>query len=92
MIKKRWKENTPEILKTFLSKINETKEFTYKNLELIIQSILQEKEIGMGQIMMPLRLVLVGSGKGPGVIEIIELLGREEVCNRINTGIEKINT
>jgi len=92
MMKKRWKENTSEILKTFLSKINETKEFTNKNLELIIKSVLQEKEIGMGQIMMPLRLVLVGSGKGPGVIEIIELLGREEVCNRINTGIEKINT
>jgi len=92
MMKKRWKENTSEILKTFLSKINETKEFTNKNLELIIKSVLQEKEIGMGQIMMPLRLVLVGSGKGPGVIEIIELLGREEVCDRINTGIEKINT
>ena len=52
--------------------------------------MLEEKEIGMGQIMMPLRLVLVGSGKGPGVIEIMELLGKEEVIRRVEVGIEII--
>ncbi len=90
MIKKRWKENTPEILQAFLSRVKESQEFSFTYLESIIQSILEEKEIGMGQIMMPLRLVLVGSGKGPGVIEIMEILGKDEVISRIQSGIEKI--
>ena len=90
MIKKGWKENTSEILNTFLLKSEGLEEYTFNNLDITVKSVLEEKEIGMGQLMMPLRLVLVGSGKGPGVIEIMELLGRDEVNNRVRTGINNI--
>ncbi len=90
MIKKGWKENTTEILNAFLSKSEGLEKYTFNNLEIAVKSVLEEKETGMGQLMMPLRLVLVGSGKGPGVIEIMELLGKEEVNNRIRTGISNI--
>ena len=90
MVKKGWKENTSEILKTFLSKLEGLEEFNFNNLEIAVKLVLEEKEVGMGQLMMPLRLVLVGSGKGPGVIEIMELLGQEEVNNRVQTGINNI--
>ncbi|MEZ5198237.1 MAG: glutamate--tRNA ligase [Bacteroidales bacterium] len=83
MISKGWKENTTEILKAFLSKSEDLEEYTFDNIELAVKSVLEEKGIGMGQLMMPLRLVLVGSGKGPGVIEIMEFLGKEEVKRRI---------
>ena len=91
MIKKGWKENTTEILNVFLSKSEGLEKYTFDKLEIAVKSVLEEKETGMGQLMMPLRLVLVGSGKGPGVIEIMELLGKEEVNNRIRTGISNIN-
>ena len=90
MIKKGWKENTTEILNVFLSKSEGLEKYTFDKLEIAVKSVLEEKETGMGQLMMPLRLVLVGSGKGPGVIEIMELLGKKEVNNRIRTGISNI--
>ncbi|RLC51950.1 MAG: glutamate--tRNA ligase [Candidatus Cloacimonadota bacterium] len=90
MVKKGWKENTAKILEAFLSKSEGLNEYTFDNLDSAVKSVLEEKEIGMGQIMMPLRLVLVGSGKGPGVIEIMELLGKEEVIRRVEVGIEII--
>ena len=90
MIKKGWKDNTSEILNTFLLISERLEEYTFNNLGIAVKSVLEEKEIGMGQLMMPLRLVLVGSGKGPGMIEIMELLGREEVNNRVRTGINNI--
>jgi len=41
---------------------------------------------------MPLvRLALVGSGKGPGVTDIMEVLGKEESISRINKAIEILN-
>ena len=44
----------------------------------------------MGQVMTAIRLTLVGSGMGPGVMDIMELLGKDEVTNRIEIGIQKI--
>jgi glutamyl-tRNA synthetase len=90
IVKKRWKENTAEILEAYMLKIKEITDYSFKNLDKAVRSVIEEKEVGMGQIMMPLRLVLVGSGKGPGVIEIMELLGREKVNRRIEDGIETI--
>lgn len=90
MAKKGWKENTAEILKSFLLKSMALKEYSFDNLDKAVKTVLEEKEIGMGQLMMPLRLVLVGSGKGPGVVDIMELIGQEEVKRRIEAGIEKL--
>ncbi|MDA9804305.1 glutamate--tRNA ligase, partial [Flavobacteriaceae bacterium] len=43
-----------------------------------------ENEIGFGNVMMPLRLALVGEMKGPDVFEIAAILGKKEVISRIN--------
>lgn len=40
-------------------------------------------EIGMGKVMQPLRLSLVGALKGPHLFDIIELIGKVETSNRI---------
>jgi glutamyl-tRNA synthetase len=44
----------------------------------------------MGQVMNPLRLTLVGAGIGPGVLEIAEMIGKEETLKRIQAGIDHI--
>ena len=41
----------------------------------------------MGLVMNPLRLSLVGAPKGPGVFDIMEVLGKKEVIKRIERAI-----
>jgi glutamyl-tRNA synthetase len=36
-----------------------------------------------GELMLPLRVMLVGGKFGPGVFEIAEIIGREETVKRI---------
>lgn len=38
----------------------------------------------MGQVMNTLRLALVGAGKGPGMYDVTEFIGREECLRRID--------
>jgi glutamyl-tRNA synthetase len=45
----------------------------------------------MGAVMVPIRLALVGATKGPDLPIIMELIGREQVVNRINTIIKKLS-
>jgi hypothetical protein len=44
----------------------------------------------MGGVMNILRLCLVGSSMGPGVFDIMALLGPDEVVARIGRAVEKI--
>lgn len=90
VVKKRWKENTPEILAGLKAEFEKLDEFNHQTMEKAVQDYLEGKEFGMGQLMNPLRLTLVGAGKGPGVLEIAELLGKEETLSRIQAGIDNI--
>ena len=49
------------------------------------------KEIKMGQLMNPLRLLVVGSVQGPGMMDIAVLLGKETFIRRIEKGIQQLN-
>ncbi|HAN19102.1 MAG: glutamate--tRNA ligase [Bacteroidetes bacterium GWC2_33_15] len=91
VVKKRWKEETPKLLSEIKEQLEKVEDFDLMSLEKVVHDFVEEKGIGMGQLMNPLRLTLVGAGIGPGVLEIMELLGKEEALKRIRSGIEKIN-
>jgi peptidyl-tRNA hydrolase len=40
--------------------------------------------------MTPLRLLVVGSNQGPGMMDIADILGKEEFLSRVRTGIGKV--
>jgi glutamyl-tRNA synthetase len=90
VVKKRWKENTPEILSELKKQLEGLENFDIPSIEKLIQDFLEGKEHGMGQVMNPFRLALVGAGIGPSVLEIAELLGKKETLKRLQAGIENI--
>jgi glutamyl-tRNA synthetase len=90
VIKKRWKEETPKLLSELKKQLEKVEEFDLVSLDKLVQDFVEKKGIGMGQLMNPLRLTLVGAGIGPGVLEIAELIGKEETIKRIKAGIENI--
>jgi glutamyl-tRNA synthetase len=90
MIKKHWKDNTPELLKLLVEKFGALEVFSANDLDRVIKSFVEKQQVGMGQVMTPLRLALVGSAMGPGVTVIMELLGKNEVLTRINNALNTI--
>lgn len=84
--KKAWNEETSGILQELAQQL-ETVEFSAENLKQAIHDFAENKGLGMGKVMMPLRLSLVGELKGPDVPDIMELLGKEETTARINNAV-----
>ena len=82
-IKKRWKEKTPEILKGLIDVFQELDDFSKTSIHDAVEKYSNEKEVGMGQVMIPLRIALVGGTFGPDLAEIAEILGKDEVIGRI---------
>ncbi len=90
LVRKKWKENTPELLKELVDEFEGIETFIAEDLRKTVETFIERKEIGMGQVMIALRLTLVGSGMGPDLFAIMELLGKQETINRIHTGLKKL--
>ncbi|WP_396187673.1 glutamate--tRNA ligase [Flavobacterium sp.] len=84
---KNWKEETPILLTQVTDIINNIEDFTSLNIETLLKEWMTTNEIGMGKVMQPLRLAIVGALKGPHLFDIIELIGKEETKNRIEKAI-----
>jgi len=84
--KKAWNDETSVILGELAANLQNI-EFNAENIKDSVHHFAENKGLGMGKVMMPLRLALVGELKGPDVPDIMELLGREEAISRINNAI-----
>ncbi|MFA8450283.1 MAG: glutamate--tRNA ligase [Bacteroidales bacterium] len=89
-VKKRWKENSPELLRGVRVVIENHSEFITAEVKPNIEQFVEEQGCGFGPIMNIFRLALVGAGKGPDLFEIAEMLGKEEVLRRIDYALETI--
>ena len=84
---KNWKEETPELMKQLTSVIETISDFTSLNIETVVKDWMTKNEIGMGKIMQPFRLSLVGALKGPHLFDIVELIGKDETVKRLEKAI-----
>ncbi|MEO0263067.1 MAG: glutamate--tRNA ligase [candidate division WOR-3 bacterium] len=79
-----------EIIEEVLSEINILNEFNKENLEKIVREKAKENNVKTAFIIHPLRILLTGKQVGPGLFEIMEILGKEEVIFRIKRGLEEL--
>jgi glutamyl-tRNA synthetase len=80
---KNWKEDTPHLMQQLISVLENIGDFTSVNIETIVKDWMTKNEIGMGKVMQPFRLSLVGALKGPHLFDIVELIGKEETITRL---------
>ncbi|WP_394772983.1 glutamate--tRNA ligase [Flavobacterium sp.] len=87
---KNWKEETPALMQELISTLEYIDGFDSANIEAIVKDWLTKNEIGMGKVMQPFRLSLVGALKGPHLFDIVEIIGKEETISRIQKAIAKL--
>jgi glutamyl-tRNA synthetase len=90
VIKKRWKENTPQYMADIKAILMQAPKWEAVAMHDLVGEYIQKNELGFGAIMNALRLVIVGDGKGPDLFKIIELIGKEETLKRFDLALDKI--
>ncbi|MBO6183466.1 MAG: glutamate--tRNA ligase [Chryseobacterium sp.] len=85
--KKAWNDETSNLLTEFAENLNSINDFVSENIKQNLHDFAENKGLGMGKVMMPLRLALVGELKGPDVPDILELIGKEESVARISNAV-----
>lgn len=89
-VTKKWNEETKETLTKIVEQLNSYADFTSQTIENSLKEWMTANEIGMGKVMQPLRLSLVGELKGPHLFDIIEMIGKQETIKRIKKAIATI--
>ena len=58
-------------------------------LESNFKSFTDQRGIGIGKVMQPMRFLICGSLRGPSLFDLMELIGKEESLKRINYAINE---
>ena len=86
--KKRWKADSAARLTEFIEQLRQHEPFDVESTENACKAWIESKGYRLGDIMNAARLALVGEGKGPGLFDITEALGKEESIRRLQRAIE----
>lgn len=89
---KKWKDDSPELVKAYRERIAElsVEEFEAATLKDKLKEVIEEYDTGFGKLMMPLRIATTGQGFGPDLFPAMELIGKDEILDRIDTALEKL--
>ncbi len=89
-VKKRWKARSPKLLLEFCEEIIKLDRFSLDEIESTLRRIAERNEVGAGQLIHPVRLAVTGMTVGPGLFELLEVLGKETVVRRCRYAVEEI--
>ena len=89
-IKKKWKEQTPEIIRELSVLLKELPLFDAESIGACFKSFLEAKELGFGAVMPGFRVSVTGLGAGASMNDIAALLGKDEVLRRIEVALNTI--
>lgn len=90
VISKIWKPETAALLKAYANLLENTEPFNAGTIETVTKAFVQEHGIGMGQLMNPFRLTVVGTNAGPSMFHMAEVIGRDSIVSRIKKALQVI--
>ena len=91
IVKKKWTREAVDALGAFKSALEGLNNFTSAQIREQFQQIIERNEIGFGRVMPALRLTITGEGSGPDLMEVMEIIGKNETIRRIEFAIHHLS-
>ena len=86
---KRWKEDSAELLVKLKESFEKLANPSKEDFEKALDEVAINLNVAKGKLVHPLRIAVSGVGEGPGVYDIISIIGKEETLSRIETALIK---
>lgn len=88
---KQFTAENAELLTELANRLENVKIFDKQSAEEALNALADEKGIKRGQLIHPTRLALSGMTVGPGLFDILDILGKEKSVARLRKAVEFIN-
>jgi glutamyl-tRNA synthetase len=90
MVKKRWKAETPAQMERLVAEFSALGEPSAAEYETALVGAAAALGVGNGALIHAVRLAVSGVSGGPGIYEILAILGKEETIRRIHAAVDRI--
>ncbi len=90
VVKKRWTPDAPARLKRLADEFSRLERPQKEDYESALNQTAAELNVKNSDLIHPLRLAVSGMGAGPGLYDILHILGKDETIRRINSAIERL--
>jgi glutamyl-tRNA synthetase len=85
---KKWDDLAKQAMPVIISTLEGVSNFQSQDLHDALFSGLEAASIKPGKVMQALRLAVTGQGKGPDLMLIMEIIGKEETLKRLNKALD----
>ena len=83
LISKTFKEESISITKDFKNALESCQEWNRNEIEIIFDNLMAQHDVQIGKVMKPIRVALTGIPFGPGIFDLILLLGKDMCLKRL---------
>jgi len=88
-VKPKWNKEKEAFFNEYCNLLAGISNWEMVKIEEVFKTFVAEKNIKPGELLLPLRIMLVGSKFGPAVFQIAELIGKEETIHRIKNAMKQ---
>ncbi|MBW8038758.1 MAG: glutamate--tRNA ligase [Planctomycetes bacterium] len=78
------------VLAIVRDKLEAMEQFTVDNIEGMLRSLAQEKQVGLGKVAQPLRVAICGTTISPPIFDSVQMLGKEKTLRRIDNTVRTV--
>lgn len=89
-VEKNWKPETPENLNKLKEEYASLNNPTKQDFEHSLAKVSEELNVEKGKLIHPLRLAVSGQSNGPGMFDLLFILGKDEVIKRIEAAVKTL--
>ncbi|MBC7188030.1 MAG: glutamate--tRNA ligase [Calditrichaeota bacterium] len=89
-VKKYWSADTAGLVRAFAQVLADIDVFEKSRIEEAVRTTATRLGVGAEKIIHPVRLAVSGVSVGPGLFELLEVLGKEVVLRRIRQAVQRL--
>ena len=84
VVAKKWNDDAVKVLSAYREEVDKSSVFTAEVAKSTLEKVTTSLGIGTGKILQALRVTITGGASGPDLMMTMEIIGKSEVCRRIN--------
>lgn len=89
---KKWNQDAVRTFTAYRDALSNVRNFDASSAKATLEAVTADLGIAVGKVLQALRLVITGVGGGPDLMVIMEIIGKNEVLQRINRAFKTLGT
>jgi len=86
-VRKKWTGEAADLVEAYKIDLSQLNNWVADDIKTTLEALLTSKGVGLGKVMPAVRVAITGAGKGPDLMAVMEIIGKEETIKRLEKAL-----